>query len=254
MKKRIIPSILLKNGSSVCLSRGFSPWRTIGALTQVLRLHVQRGADELLVINLDSAGIDDCLPSDRIFRIIRNEVNIPISYVGGISSPDAAIKCINSGFDKVYLTSTFLDDPQKVKAISNIIGSQSLGVCLPFRQYAFGYKVWDYRFRQPSKIVLSDAIDMAITYGAGELLLYDCLADGSLEGLDMSLYRELNLDQVTVPVLHAGGAGTQEHFSSVLQNPFIHGVVAGSIFALTDATPLTIRHHCLSSGIPMRRP
>ena len=56
MKKRIIPSILLSKGSNVCLSREFSPWRTI-SLNAILRLHVQRGADELLVINLDSAGI-----------------------------------------------------------------------------------------------------------------------------------------------------------------------------------------------------
>ena len=90
--------------------------------------------------------------------------------------------------------------------------------------------------------------------GAGEILLYDCDADGSLQGLDLSLYSQLSPDQISVPVLHAGGAGIQDHFSLALQHPTIHGVVAGSIFALTDSTPLTIRQHCLLSGIPMRRP
>ena len=59
-----------------------------------LRLHVQRGADELLLINLDSAGIYDQLPSSRIFSIVRNEVDIPISYIGGIASAESAVSCI----------------------------------------------------------------------------------------------------------------------------------------------------------------
>ena len=108
MKKRIIPSILLSKGSNVCLSRNFVPWRTIGALTQNLRLHVQRGADELLIINLDCAGMSRKLPSSRIFSIVRNEVDIPIAYAGGIDSIETAIACINGGFDKVYTTSLFL--------------------------------------------------------------------------------------------------------------------------------------------------
>ena len=182
MKKRIIPSILLNNGSNICLSKEFSPWRTIGALTQVLRLHVQRGADELLVINLDSAGIFDRLPSQRIFSIIRNEVDIPIAYAGGIASVETATACINSGFDKVYVTSA-LDKPEVVHQISNVIGVQSLGICLPFRKRGDEYFVWDYRTSTSANLNLSDAIHLAIGAGSGEILLYDIDADGSLRGL-----------------------------------------------------------------------
>ena len=73
---------------------------------------------------------------------------------------------------------------------------------------------------------------MATDLGAGEILLYDCDADGSLQGLDLSLYSQLSPDQISVPVLHAGGAGIQDHFSLALQHPTIHGVVAGSILPL----------------------
>jgi len=254
MKKRIIPSILLSKGTNVCLSRGFSPWRTIGALTQILRLHVQRGADELLVINLDSAGMFDQLPSQRIFNIIRNEVDIPISYAGGIASPQSAITCINSGFDKVYVTSIFLDNPDTIKEISSIIGAQSLGICLPFLRKDESFMVWDYRTKNLVNIHLRDAVHSAIGAGAGEVLLYDVQSDGSLKGFNLSIYRELELDKISVPIILAGGAGNYMHFSTALSYSNIQGVVAGSIFALTDATPLTIRKHCLGSGILMRRP
>ena len=254
MKKRIIPSILLNKGSNVCLSKSFSPWRTVGALTQVLRLHVQRGADELLIINFDSAGMLDQLPSERIFSIVRREVDIPIAYAGGIASVESAIACINSGFDKVFITSLFLDNPHTIKAIAHVIGSQSLGICLPYKKANGCHFVWDYRSKLLLNTPLKDALNYAISLGAGEILLYDTDNDGSLEGLDISLYRELELDGLNVPFLHAGGAGRPEHFSAALHEPNIQGVVAASIFALTDATPLTIRHHCLEAGISMRRP
>ena len=163
MKKRIIPSILLNNGTTACLSRSFSPWRTVGALTQILRLHVQRGADELLLINVGSAGVPDRLPSERIFSIIRNEVDIPISYSGGIASPQGAITCINSGFDKVYITSLFLDFPDRVEAIANVIGSQSLGICLPYHNINGSDFVWD--FRSKTCCCLHDAFHMAVVPG-----------------------------------------------------------------------------------------
>lgn len=254
MKKRIIPSILLNKGSNACLSRGFSPWRTIGALTQNLRLHVHRGADELLLINLDCAGAFGQLPSERVFSIVRNEVDIPIAYAGGVASIEGAISCINSGFDKVYLTSFFLDRPDQIQFIADVIGSQSLGICLPYQNINGQYFVWDYRSRQVMGLGLKDAFQMAISNGAGEILFYNSQADGSLEGLDLSLYRELELEEATVPILMAGGAGRPEHFSEALLQPKIQGVVAGSIFALTESTPLTIRQHCLDVGISMRRP
>ena len=254
MKKRIIPSILINNGSNVCLSKNFSPWRTIGALTQNLRLHVQRGADELLLINLDSAGTMDKLPSKRIFSIVQNEVDIPISYAGGIASTAGAVDCINSGFDKVYITSLFLDKPKELQTISQVIGAQSLGICLPYKKNKGQYYIWDYRTREITDLELGYAMRMATNCGAGEILLYSSEKDGSLEGIDLSIYSQLDLDKTSIPILLAGGTGKQEDFSQALSKPRIQGVVAGSIFALTNATPLTIRQHCLKVGIPMRRP
>ena len=159
-----------------------------------------------------------------------------------------------SGFDKVYITSLFLDHPEKVKSISRVIGVQSLGICLPYQCVNGQYFLWDYRSKRLSDIPLKNTLKLAIDSGAGEILLYDVQSDGSLEGLNLSIYDELDLELCSIPILLAGGAGKQEHFSIALSQPKIQGIVAGSIFALTDSTPLTIRQHCLDSGIPMRRP
>ena len=163
MKKRIIPSVLLNQGTNVCLSKQFTPWRTIGALTQNLRLHVKRSADELLIINLNCAGKSESVISPRIFSIVRNEVDIPIAYAGGISCVDSAIACINSGFDKVFVTSLLIDRPAEVQMISNIIGAQSVGVCIPYLALDGHHYLWDYRQKSITNILVRDLFTTAVS-------------------------------------------------------------------------------------------
>ena len=257
MKKRIIPSILLRGGTSVSLSQQFHPWRTIGALAQQLRLHVGRDCDELLIINRDLAGTNSFELPRRILSLVRQEVDIPIAYAGGIASDADAAACINAGFDKVYVTSVFLDDPAVVRHIASLIGSQSVAVSLPYRRVSAGTtaKIWDYRsssLRHGLPLLKSAA--QAVDVGAGEILLHDVDRDGSLLGLDLLLLSELESSGISVPVLMAGGAGRPSHFSDVLTGPIVQGVVASSIFALTQETPATIRAYCEKLDIPMRRP
>ena len=255
MKKRIIPSILLRGGTQVCLSQEFSPWRSVGSLVQNLRLHVGRSADELLIVNLDLAGRHQFTCPERIIRLVRQEVDIPIAYAGGIRTASDASACINAGFDKVYITSAFLDDPSVVHQISSVIGSQSLGLSLPYRRLDECTQsfVYDYRSKALSQLDLLKAIELGASSGAGEILLHDISRDGTLIGFDPMIVADLDLLQPTTPVILAGGAGEPNHFLDVLNSPSVQGVVASSIFSLTPETPATIRRVCTASGIAMRR-
>jgi cyclase len=257
MKKRLIPSILLRCGTSVSLSQQFKPWRTVGALAQQLRLHVRRHCDEILIVNTDLAGSGTFHCPQRLLSLVRQEVDVPIAYAGGIASETDAAQCINAGFDKVYMTSLFLDDPSGVQRVASLIGSQSVGVCLPYRRESLESDalIWDYRtlcLRHDQS--LTDALASAVAHGAGEILLHDVDRDGSLRGLDLSILPKLEACNISVPVLIAGGAGSSSHISSALASPVVQGVVASSIFSLTQETPGTIRAHCEELGIPMRRP
>ena len=255
MKKRIIPSILLKGGTNVCISQKFMPWRTVGTLVQNLRLHVQREADELLIINPYQAMKNEFQLSERLLNLIRKEVDIPISYLGGIKSSLEASICINAGFDKVYITSAFLEDNKVLSEISKFIGRQSLGVCLPYdycdkKNTPF---LWDYKNRKLTNKKIFDLLDICEKEGAGEIVLYNIRRDGGMSGLDLEIVDLLEKKEYSLPVLIAGGAGKDYHVSKVLGRDFIQGVVASSIFALTEATPKTIRSHCIDKGIEMRR-
>jgi cyclase len=254
MKKRIIPSILLRGGTQVCLSQNFTPWRTVGVLAQNLRLHVQRSADELLLINLDQAGNQQFVRPERVLRLIRQEVDIPIAYAGGIRSASDAATCINAGFDKVYVTSAFLDDPSVAQSIADVIGSQSLGLILPYMRSSEGEaRVWDYRSRSFTDSILQMTIKASIGLGVGEIVLHDVSRDGTLSGFDPLILADVEKCQPTISILLAGGAGDADHICQVLGSPWIQGIAASSIFSLTQSTPVTIRKHCTSHAIQMRR-
>ena len=256
MKKRIIPSVLLNSGTNVSLSRKFEPWRTVGTLLQQLRLHVSRECDELLIINLNSCSSDDFSLPHRILSLVRREVNVPISYVGGIKDAVSASECINAGFDKVFVTSAYFDDPSCINEITSVIGVQSLGVCLPYSRDTNSSSafLWDFRTRTSLQYSLLEHIAYLDHIGVGEILLYNVDQDGSMQGMDERLLDELQTLSLNTPVLLSGGAGTPTHVENVLSSNLVQGVVASSIFSLTEHTPFTLRSQCISSGIPMRIP
>lgn len=257
MKKRIIPSILLNAGSTnVCLSQRFSPWRTVGTLTQQLKLHVSRGCDELLVIN-PQYSFNGLLPfSERLSRLIISNTDIPVGYSGGIADQVIASECINKCFDKVFLSSAFLDHPSILPKIASVVGIQSVGICLPYRydRHSGKYFVWHFsRQELLTDYPLDVYIKRASEGGVGEILLHSVDRDGTLAGLDEQILPLLQACDLSTPVLLAGGAGQPEHFVTVLRSDFVQGVVASSIFSLTQHTPSTLRDFCLDHGIPMRK-
>lgn len=253
MKKRVIPSLLINSGTQLCLSQNFKPWRSVGSLMQNLRMHVNREADELLIINLDHST---CIPFStplRLLELVRKECDIPVAYCGGIRSASDAAICINEGVDKVYVTSAFIDNHNSIKSIAVLLGSQSIGVSLPYTRCPSlnSNFVWDYRSKISTGMPLQKAIQKAVSGGAGELLLHNVDLDGSMQGMDLELLDELPSD-ISVPILMAGGAGSLDDISVALSNKNLSGVVVGSMFALTENTPTSVRAHCLSIGLPMR--
>ena len=253
MKKRVIPSLLLNGGTQLCLSQKFKPWRSVGSLMQNLRMHVNREADELLIINLDhSTSIPFVLPL-RLLQAIRNECDIPVTYCGGIRSASDAAFCVNEGVDKVYVTSAFIDNQDSIKSIVDLLGSQSIGVSLPYIRCSSLDEsfVWDYRSKTSTELPLHKAVEKAVSGGAGELLLHNVDLDGSMQGMDLELLAELS-GNIPVPILMAGGAGNHHDISAALNNKILSGVVVGSMFAITENTPASVRSHCLAHGLPMR--
>ena len=60
-------------------------------------------------------------------------------------------------------------------------------------------------------------------------------------------------DEVSIPVIASGGAGSYEHMADVILEGGAAAVAAASIFHFTEHTPLEAKQHLRASGIPVRK-
>ena len=67
--------------------------------------------------------------------------------------------------------------------------------------------------------------------GAGEILLTSMDCDGTKAGYDLELTRTI-AENVSIPVIASGGAGTLEHFKEALTVGKADAALAASLFRL----------------------
>ncbi|MDB9891211.1 HisA/HisF-related TIM barrel protein [Alphaproteobacteria bacterium] len=250
MKKRIIPVVLIDAGGKVVISKRFDPWRTVGMLMQSLRMHDQRGADELLILDINATKENRTLAA-RVLKIISDNVRIPVTIGGGIRSLAVAKTYINSGADKVCLNSIVIDDFGILKKFSSSLGSQAVVVNINYVWQDGCPRVYDYREKSILGVDFLKYVGNIIEYGAGEIVVTSVEEDGKLNGFDIRMIKYLDQLNLAVPIIISGGGGNSDHYLYALSQN-LSGVTGGTIFSLTENTPQTLRQICRLNGLPMR--
>ncbi|MBU3568183.1 HisA/HisF-related TIM barrel protein [Polynucleobacter alcilacus] len=252
MKKRIIPIMLMGSGGQIVTSKKFNPWRTVGVIMQSLRLHDSRGADEIIILDVNASKSANSIDLRLLHKISQN-LKIPLTVGGGISTLDIARDYISSGADKVSLCSACIDNLSLVESISESLGAQAVVGSLNISFIDDVAFLYDYRTSSSLDIKLTDHIPKLIKAGVGEIMITSVDKDGSLSGFDLRILNLLDLIKPSVPVIIAGGGGSPEHFVEVLKHDYLMAAAGGSIFAFTENTPSTLRKFCLNSCISMKR-
>jgi cyclase len=252
MKKRIIPTLLIDGGGKVVTSHHFSPWRTVGLLMQSLRLHDQREADELLILDIN-ARMENRIISNRILEKISENLKIPVTVGGGISGVEIAKHYIFSGADKVCLNSHCLDNPGIVEALASNLGAQAVVVKVDYVWHEGSPRIFDYRDKSLRNIDFMSYLQQLTQSGCGELILSAVANDGTFGGFDTQILSYLDGQSLTVPLILSGGAGCPSDFAVAFATRAVSGLSASSIFAFSEHTPKTIRAFCSQKGVPMRR-
>ena len=99
-----------------------------------------------------------------------------------------------------------------------------------------------------------DAVEWArkaYELGAGEILLTSMDGDGTKAGYDIELTRAI-ADQVGIPVIASGGAGTKEHFYEALTKGGADAALAASLFHYKELEILEVKEYLRSKGVPVR--
>lgn len=251
MKKRIIPVVLIDSGGKVVISRQFDPWRTVGMLMQSLKMHDQRGADELFILDI-LASKERRTISPRILRLVADNVRIPVTIGGGIKDVETAKNYINSGADKVCINSACINNKVLISEIASKLGEQAVVVNINYVWRDGHPVVFDYRTKLSLPFDLEEHIETLISAGVGELMLTSVDKDGSLDGFDQNMIKFLAGIDVDVPIIISGGGGEPLHFLDAYDHHVVSATASATIFVLTENTPQTLRYYCSRHGVKIR--
>ena len=221
LAKRILPCLDVKAGR-VVKGVNFVDLKDAGDPVELAKIYNEAGADELVFLDITATHEDRDVIYDVVYRTAE-QVFIPLTVGGGISSLDTIKKLLRAGADKVSINSGAVRDPELIDRASDRFGNQCIVVAIDARRRTQEEEDkrgpgWDVFVRGGRENTGLDAVDWAknvVNRGAGELLITSMDADGTQAGYDLTLTDAI-ASQVTVPVIASGGAGTCEHIYQAL--------------------------------------
>ncbi len=217
LAKRILPCLDVKAGR-VVKGVNFVDLKDAGDPVELAKIYNEAGADELVFLDITATHEDRDVIYDVVYRTAE-QVFIPLTVGGGISSLDTIKKLLRAGADKVSINSAAVRDPELIDRASDRFGNQCIVVAIDARRRSDAEQPgWDVFVRGGRENTGLDAVAWAqevVRRGAGELLITSMDADGTKAGYDLSL-TEAIARRVDVPVIASGGAGTCEHIYQAL--------------------------------------
>ena len=124
--KRIISCLDIKDGRTV-KGVNFVNLRDAGDPVELAKFYTENGADELVFLDI-SATEEKRKTLINLVLKVAEQVNIPFTVGGGISSVEDVTMLLNSGADKVSINSSAVKNPQLINDLANKFGSQCIVV------------------------------------------------------------------------------------------------------------------------------
>lgn len=247
LAKRIVPTMLIK-GRTLVKGQKFDSWRSIGHALQGAKVHGRRQVDELLILDI-AATAEGRGPDLEMVRDLTSEVFIPITVGGGVRSLKDIDALLRAGADKVAIGTAAVETPDLIREASAHFGRQAIVVSVDATaDWQITRRCGKERLIYSAKKFAQGCADM----GAGEILLSSIDRDGTMEGYDLALIREVS-QAVDVPVIASGGCRDYDD----MLNAFKAGAdacAAGALWAFGDETPRGAAQYLAKHGLTVRVP
>ena len=214
MSIRVIPRLDIK-GPNLVKGIHLEGLRVLGKPERFARYYYEQGADELLYMDVVASLYERNSLLDIIARTSK-EIFIPLTVGGGLRTLEDIKEGLRAGADKVSLNTAALRDPELIRYASRRFGSSTIVVSIEAIKRTDGtYEAYMENGREQTGI---DAIAWAVRaaeLGAGELLVTSIDREGTGEGFEVELTRNI-AEFVSIPVIACGGAGELRHISDVV--------------------------------------
>lgn len=249
--KRIIPCLDVHNGR-VVKGVNFVNLRDAGDPVEIAEAYDKAGADELVFLDITASSDARNTVVDMV-RKVAETVFIPFTVGGGIRTVEDFKVLLREGADKISINSSAINTPELISQAADKFGSQCVVVAIDARRREDG-SGWNIYKNGGRVDVGIDAVEWAMKVdklGAGEILLTSMDCDGTKAGYDLELTRTI-AENVSIPVIASGGAGTMEHFYDALTEGKADAALAASLFHYKELEIRQVKEYLRSREVAVR--
>ena len=250
LAKRIIPCLDVKDGR-VVKGVNFVNLRDAGDPVDNAKVYNDEGADELVFLDITASYEARKTMVDVVSRVAE-QVFMPFTVGGGISTNEDIRSLLNAGCDKVSINTAAVQRPSFVKEASERFGTQCIVVAIDARRKPDGS--WEVFVKGGRDATGYDDVEWAKEVeglGAGEILLTSMDRDGTKDGFDIELTRAIS-GAVNIPVIASGGCGNLEHFGEVFRETGADAALAASVFHFREFSVGEVKEYLKKNGVIVR--
>lgn len=254
LAKRIIPCLDVDRGRVVKGIR-FVSLIDAGDPVEQARAYDAQSADELTFLDITASSDKRAIMIDMARRVA-DEVFIPLTIGGGLSSVEDIREVLRAGADKVSINTAAVERPELISAAAETFGRQCVVLAIDARRRTWNdaSKGWEVFTHGGRTNVHLDAVEWAARVerlGAGEILLTSMDRDGTRDGYDLELTSAIS-SAVRIPVIASGGAGKLEHFFEALTRGGASAVLAASLFHFGEYQISDVKNYLRARGVVVR--
>jgi len=255
LSKRIIPCLDVREGKT---TKGikFKNNVDIGDPVDMARHYYEAGADEIVFYDITASYEKRNIMLDVVKRVAET-IFIPFSVGGGIRTVEDMRNVLLAGAEKVSVNSAAVKNPDIIAQGAKAFGSQCivLGMDVKFvgenDKTPSGYEVFINGGRTPMGIDALNWANEAQKLGAGEICLNSMDADGTKDGYELNLTAMIS-ENVDIPVIASGGAGTPEHLRQVLTEAKADAALIASMVHYGTYTITEIKSFLTKNAVKIR--
>lgn len=249
--KRIIPCLDVNDGR-VVKGVNFVNLKDAGDPVEIAAAYDKAGADEVVFLDI-TASSDSRNTVVDLVRKVAEKVFIPFTVGGGIRTVEDFKVLLREGADKISINSSAINTPELISQAAVKFGSQCVVVAIDARRRedGCGWNVYKNGGRIDTGLDAVEWAMKAVSMGAGEILLTSMDCDGTKAGYDITLTRTI-AENVPVPVIASGGAGTLEHFYDALTEGKADAALAASLFHYKEMEIRDLKKYLAGRGVAVR--
>tara|TARA_B110000438_G_scaffold264262_1_gene276812 strand:+ start:129 stop:887 length:759 start_codon:yes stop_codon:yes gene_type:complete len=250
LKKRIIPCLDINKGR-VVKGINFVNLVDAGDPAEQAKIYNDNGADEICFLDITASSED----RNTILEVVKKTTKncfVPLTVGGGVRSIEDINNLLLAGADKVSINTAAFSNPNLIKEAAGKFGSQCIVVALDAKKTSNSkWEAFTHGGRNATGKNVLDIAKKMEELGAGEILLTSMDKDGTKEGYDLELTKNIT-NIVNIPVIASGGVGNLDHLYQGFKIGNANAVLAASIFHFGEYSILEAKQYLDSKGIPVR--